>query len=595
MKTKYKILICAALSVIATAAIADDELKWGDLGDGTFANPVLNGDFSDVDVIRVGAKYYLTCSEFSYMGMPVLESDDMVNWKVIARVNDHIPAEGYDSMDKYGQGTWAPALRYHDGMFYIYVCSPHEGLWVTTATDPAGPWSEMKLIKTVDGWEDPCPFWDSEGNCYLGRSQLGGGPIIIHKMSPDGMEILDNGHTVYTGPTAEGTKFLEKDGYIYMSIPEGGVSTGWQKVLRATDIYGPYEGKICLEQGSTDVNGPHQGSLVDTPDGKWWFYHFQSTPVLGRVTHLQPVEWVDGFPLIGCDYDGNGVGEPMKIVPKPIEGVNNMPFGPQSSDDFNGEDIGVFWQYNHNPQKEKYSLTERPGWLRWQSSQATGIKRAPNQLSQKVMGYEGIVETCIDPSQMTNLQRAGISCFGRNSVGGGIQVVNGNYRPYVEVGGIITRMDAVSGDRIYIRLHLTPDNQHQFYVSTDGEQWTKIGEPFEQYEGDWKGMRVGLYNFCTSSEGGIVDFDYFKYDYDGPGTLHCESEGVDNVSAASAYSVTCSPDGVLVNGPSHSRVLIYNQDGITMAHGFANEEISLKEQGLYIAWVDNSTIKFVRK
>ena len=141
-------------------------------------------------------------------------------------------------------------------------------------------------MKQVEGWEDPCPLWDYDGQAYIGRSQVGAGPIILHKMSPDGKTLLDEGVKIYEGPVAEGTKFFKKDGYYYLSIPEGGVGTGWQMVLRSKHIYGPYEGKRTLEQGSTAVNGPHQGALVDTPKGEWWFYHFQSTEPLGRVVHL---------------------------------------------------------------------------------------------------------------------------------------------------------------------------------------------------------------------------------------------------------------------------------------------------------------------
>ena len=328
------------------------DTRWGDLGDGTFANPILNGDYSDPDVIRVGRKYYMTCSEFHFMGMNILESDDMVNWKIIGRIFDRMDLDGYSGMDKYGNGSWAPALRYHDGKFWMYVCTPNEGLFMSTATDPAGPWSPLYQVKNVSGWEDPCPLWDEDGQAYIGRSQLGGGPIIIHKMSADGKTLLDDGRKVYEGPTAEGTKLFLKDGYYYISIPEGGVGTGWQTVMRSKNIYGPYEQKRVLEMGSTKVNGPHQGALVDTPEGEWWFYHFQSTEPQGRVVHLQPVTWKDGFPEMGTDYDKNGIGEPMKVCRKPSTGVETKAYAPQASDDFEAKELGLQWQFNHNPHDE---------------------------------------------------------------------------------------------------------------------------------------------------------------------------------------------------------------------------------------------------
>lgn len=256
----HTLVLAALLCLPAATCLADGgsvtgggdgtrDLRWGDLGDGTYANPILNGDYSDPDVIRVGSKYYMTCSEFHFMGMPILESDDMVNWRIIGQVFGSIDLPGYSDMTKYGNGTWAPALRYHDGKYWIYVCTPNEGLFMTTADNPAGPWAPLHCVKAVSGWEDPCPLWDDDGQAYLGRSQLGGGPIIIHRMSADGRTLLDEGRTVYEGPVAEGTKMFKKDGYYYLSIPEGGVSTGWQTVLRSKSVYGPYDDKkIVLEQ-----------------------------------------------------------------------------------------------------------------------------------------------------------------------------------------------------------------------------------------------------------------------------------------------------------------------------------------------------------
>ncbi len=505
--------------------------RWGDLGDGTFANPVLNGDYSDPDVIRVGKKYYMICSEFHYMGMPVLESDDMVNWKIIGQIFDRIDLNGYSGMGKYGGGSWAPALRYHDGKYWMYVCTPDEGLFMSTATDPAGPWEPLHRVKNVSGWEDPCPLWDEDGQAYLGRSQLGGGPIIIHKMSADGKKLLDNGQKVYEGPTAEGTKLFKKDGYYYISIPEGGVSTGWQTVMRSQNIYGPYESKRVLEMGTTRVNGPHQGSLVDTPEGEWWFYHFQSTEPQGRVVHLQPVEWKDGFPVIGSDYDNNGVGEPMKVCRKPTTGVDNAPYAPQSDDDFESETLGVQWQFNHNPNNDYWSLTNQPGQLEITPQKADKLRNAPNQLTQKTMGYKGVVTVKIDFSQMKKGGRTGIECIGNKFVGCGVAMVNNNgtIMPmlYMENDGKETtylNLTSIMERGIYIRLEIDGiQNKHQYYYSTNGTKFNAYGDAFESGSGDWKGSRIGIYAYSKESTEGNVYFDNFTYRFDGPGGLTAEN------------------------------------------------------------------------
>lgn len=228
------------------------------------------------------------------MDIPVLESEDMVNWKIVGKVYDNIDFPGYSTNEQYGKGSWAPTIRFHNNKFWVYFCTPGEGLFMSSSEKPEGPWEPLVLVKGIPGWEDPCPFWDDNGTAYLGHSKVGAGPIIIHKLSTDGKQLLDDGVTVYTGPVAEGTKIHKINGYYYLSIPEGGVGEGWQTILRSKNIFGPYEKKVVLEKGSTKINGPHQGSLVDTPQGEWWFYHFQENGAMGRVVHLQPVFWQNG-------------------------------------------------------------------------------------------------------------------------------------------------------------------------------------------------------------------------------------------------------------------------------------------------------------
>lgn len=256
----YKTAFILCLASLTLSANAQQKTPdWGDQGNGTYINPILNADYSDPDVIRVGEKYYMIASDFHFIGMQVLESDDMVNWKLISQIYDHFDHPEWNQNKRYGAGAWAPSLRYHDGKFWMFVSTPHE-LYMSQAENASGPWSPLHVVKAVGQWEDPCPLWDDDGNAYLGRSQWGGGPIIIHRMSPDGRELLDDGRIVYTGPVAEGVKLHKWNGYYYISIPEGGVSTGWQTILRSRNIYGPYEKKVVLEQGSTDINGPHQAA-----------------------------------------------------------------------------------------------------------------------------------------------------------------------------------------------------------------------------------------------------------------------------------------------------------------------------------------------
>lgn len=522
------------LSAFPLTSLADgnsSDFRWGDLGDGRFANPVLNADYSDPDIIRVGDRYFMTCSEFHFMGMPILESTDMVNWHIIARVFDRIDLPGYSDMKRYAGGTWAPALSYHDGKFYIFVCTPDEGLFMTSATDPAGPWSPLHLVKGITKWEDPCPFWDEDGNAYLVRSRHRAGPIIIHRMSPDGKTLLDDGITVYKGPVAEGPKMFKKDGFYYISIPEGGVSTGWQTVLRSKEIYGPYEARRVLEKGSTEINGPHQGSLVSTPDGQWWFYHFQQAGPRGRVLHLQPVKWIDGFPFIGTDYDGNGIGEPMKICAKPDIAVKSEPQTPQTSDDFKSTDIGLQWQFNHNPDTAFYSLSARPGWFEITPQHADILRNAKNQLTQKLMGYASEATVTLDFSAMRPGDRAGLECIGKEFHGAGIMIDSVGNRPaiYLECDSSIICSNALPADlaaqlsEIKLRLNVdTSTNSFQFAYSLDGNNFNPLGDSFPMAAGFWKGARIGLYAYSLSDlpPKSHAYFTDFIYKTDGPGNKH---------------------------------------------------------------------------
>ncbi len=487
----------------------DVPVSWGDLGNGMYQNPLLNADFSDPDVIHVGNRYYMVASDFHFMGMQVLESEDMVNWHYVSQIYHRIDEPGWNDNRHYAGGAWAPSIRYHNGLYYVYFCTPDEGLYMSTAKDPHGPWAPLHLVKRVEKWEDPCPFWDDNGQAYLGRSQYGAGPIIVHRMSPDGRELLDDGITVYEGPVAEGTKWLKRNGWYYLIIPEGGVGQGWQTVLRARNIYGPYERKIVLEQGSTQVNGPHQGALVDAPDGSWWFYHFQETPVLGRVVHLQPVHWQDDWPLMGVDIDGNGIGEPVSVWRKPILSATSVsqktgyglpPLTLQTSDDFSDPTLGLQWQWNHNPDDAHWSLTERKGCLTIHAQKADNLKTCRNMLTQKVIGYQ---------SQSTVLLIAegncfaGLACIGKQFHAVGITPEG----IAVETDGKLQLLQKGRFSRLWLRVtNDCPQNSHQFAYSTDGEHFTPIGEFFPMRWGYWKGIRTAL--FCYGTDGKAC-FDEF--------------------------------------------------------------------------------------
>ena len=514
-----RVLFIMALAVAAvscrTVAPAPNGNIWGDTGDGKYLNPVLAADYSDPDVIRHGEKYYMVASDFHFMGMQVLESSDLVNWGLISQIYDRFDLPGWNENEHYGLGSWAPSIRYHDGLFYVYFCTPDEGLFMSTAKDPAGPWSPLHCVKALAGWEDPCPFWDEDGQAYLGHSKVGAGPIIIHKMSQDGKELLDEGVTVYEGPVAEGTKIHKLNGYYYLSIPEGGVGPGWQTVLRSKDLYGPYDRKIVLETGTTGINGPHQGAIVDTPYGEWWFLHFQQRDPLGRVVHLQPMWWEDDWPVMGEDYDGNGVGEPVEGWTKPKTKKGSARSLPASSDDFSGTELGLQWQFNHNPVDDAWSLTRRPGFLAIDALQAESFWKARNTVSQKLMGFEGYYTTCLDCSALAEGQYAGLACMGKDNQCVGVLVKDGMKYITLDDEDGMRDVSPVNAEKVWLRLKFDSNsNIFVFSYSTDGNEFLPAGQIFTAWFGFWKGARPALFSYNTIGSAGTALFDDFIYQLD---------------------------------------------------------------------------------
>jgi beta-xylosidase len=514
--------VCTALSLfVGMNAFSQKNLQsatgsWGDQGNGTYINPVLDADYSDPDVIRVGEDFYMVSSEFHFMGMPVLHSKDLVNWTIIGRVYDEFKFDPkFDTNERYAGGCWAPAIRFHGNKFWIYFCTPDEGLFMTVAEKPEGPWEPLTQVVDTAGWEDPCPFWDEDGQAYLGHSKKGAGPIYIHKMSSDGKKLLDAGSVVYTGPVAEGTKFLKLDWYYYLSIPEGGVSTGWQTVLRSKNIYGPYEKRVVLEKGLTSINGPHQGALVDLPNGDWWFVHFQESPNIGRVCHLEPVRWKDGWPIIGADLDLNGIGEPVYVYKKPDVGKVFPITAPQASDEFNGNELGFQWAWNHNP-VPGWSLAEKPGFLSLEARHSPSFLKAKNTLTQKTMGPEGEATTLLITDEMKDGQKAGLCLMGKQYNLVGVVKSGGKLSLFTDINGKMSEV-AVRAGKVYLRVQVTTEpGANLFFYSTDNKQYFPAGEKFAANNGFWKGPKIGLFCYNEKGEGGTALFDWFHYDYDGP-------------------------------------------------------------------------------
>ncbi len=497
-----------------------------DLGNGNYKNPIIYADYSDPDIIRVEEDFYMVASSFNCMpGIPILHSKDLVNWKIINHVYDSLPLQRYDK-PQHGEGSWAPSIRYNDNKFYVYFCTPQDGLFMASTDDPKNNWDLIQVEK-VELWEDPCPFWDGNGDAYLVRSKVCAGEIYIHKMSFDGKKLLDNEVLVYkdvTQPTIEGPKLFKKDGYYYILAPAGGVPTGWQTVLRSKNIFGPYEAKIVLHQGNTNINGPHQGGLVELESGEWWFVHFQSKKPYGRIVHLQPVTWNDGWLLIGIDINDDGIGEPVTEYKKPTINKNQEITIPQTNDEFNENELGLQWQWHANPKSSWYSMKDNSGSLRLFAvkniSKYGNLWFVPNLLLQKFPSPSFTATTKIKFNGQLEGESSGLVIMGeewcylglvKTDTGMSIKLIEGKMERCFNVTNIIESIP-YNNDECYFRVTVNENGECIFNYSLDNEKYYKIRYEFQATEGRWIGAKVGLFciNPNISVSNGYADFDWFR-------------------------------------------------------------------------------------
>jgi len=488
----------------------------------TYRNPILFADYSDPDLIRDGNNYYLVSSSFSFApGLPILQSNDLVHWTIIAHVLPRVELDPRFDMvggNRYGRGVWAPALRKHNGLFYVYFPTPDEGIFVSTAAKIAGPWSRPTAVIAQAGLEDPCPFWDDDGAAYLVHSKKGAGPLILHRMAPDGMSVLDDGKEIVRDPvnlpTLEGPKLYKRHGFYYIFAPFGGVSTGSQVVLRSRSIDGPYEHRVVLQQGSTSINGPHQGGYVESQDGKGWFVHFQSRGAHGRILHLEPVRWEDDWPILGNAPAGATAGQPVATGPIPSHPGKRSQQRPQTSDEFSGKVLGQQWEWNHNPEDALWSLTARPGYLRLKPGPATDIFSARNTLTQMMQDQSFDFTSRMDVAGMKDGGHAGIAMF--EQAASGLQIVqSGGVRSLslFHRGGETPGPSSLSARLVQLRIHIDGDSAAYSYSLDDGKTFQKIGEPVRLAFSWWKGSRPSLFAYTTAKDGdpGYVDFDWAHY------------------------------------------------------------------------------------
>jgi beta-xylosidase len=517
--------------------VAEVSKVWvADLGNGKYKNPVLDADYSDPDAVRVGDDFYMVASSFDAVpGLPVLHSKDLVNWTIINHALLRQPPFAHFSKTQHGNGVWAPAIRYHNNEFYIYYPDPDFGIYVTRSKDPAGTWSAPVLVEAGKGLIDPCPLWDDNGKVYLAYAYAGSragikSVIAVKELNSAGTQTVTAGTIVYDGhqtdPTIEGPKFYKRNGYYYIFAPAGGVSTGWQLILRAKNVYGPYERKVAMDQGKSTVNGPHQGAWVDTQTGEDWFLHFQDKGPYGRVVHLQPMKWRNDWPVIGSDADGDGKGEPVMSYKKPNVGKTWPVHTPAESDEFNDRNLGLQWQWQANPKPTWSFLNPVEGVLRLFTEQVPDSAKnywdVPQILLQKfpTETFTATTKLKFTPNPKLENEKTGLIVMGMSYAGlalksdkNGIAIVysvgKGANKGKEEVEKVLTRLQ---GNEVYFRVAVTKGALCQFSYSTDGIRFTNAGDPFQAEPGQWIGAKVGLFaaRVTKTNDSGYADYDWFR-------------------------------------------------------------------------------------
>ena len=521
------------------------------LGASNATNPIMWADVPDVSTIRVGDTYYMSSTTMHMSpGLPIMKSKDLVNWEIVGyaydRLLENYPMNLANSKDAYGKGSWASSLRYHNDRFYVSTFSATSGKTHVYSTQniEKGPWEASSFEPVL---HDNSLFFDDDGRVYM---IYGARRISLIELLPDlsGIKsggihkvIIENTNALFAedvgGLSGEGSQMFKVDGKYYLFNIASPASKWARTVLihRADEITGPYQGRIALQDRHIA-----QGGLVDTPDGKWYATLFGDSGAVGRIPYLVPVQWKDGWPVLGTD---GKVPEMLEIVDR-IEGLGNL----VTSDEFertSGEPTLPFaWQWNHNPDNDHWALLQNPGRLRITTARIdANVLHARNTLTQRTVGPESSASTLIDVSQMKNGDFAGLIALqnlygfvGVNMHDGKKSIVmvkatpggkSANEKQAIKMFNTlidsyeITESIPLDQAKIYLRIECDfKTDRAVFHYSLNGDNWNEIGDSLQMVytlSKHFMGYRYGLFNYATETPGGFVDFDYYHISYPTPG------------------------------------------------------------------------------
>ncbi len=510
---KIKSLIILVLFSLLCLQRSSAQKVHSDNGNGTFTNPLISADFPDPDVIRVGDIYYMvTTTMFIFPGVTILKSYDLVNWEYCSNAVprfDYSPCYNLDSCSRYGHGQWATSLKYHNGKFYLLFITLNEGGFMCTADQAEGPWKITHLPK---GFYDPGLFFDDNGKIYVAQ---GYNKISIIQVDSN-LVSMSTDSLVFTGdirPGLEGTHVYKLNGYYYLYCTYGGPD-GMQVALRSKNIYGPYEEKLLIYDTTRGINyGVHQGALIQTQTGQWWTILFADSGPFGRFPSLQPVKWVNDWPMIGVD------GKTITTFKKPDVGkLYPVKYFP-TSDEFDKTNLGKQWGWNHNPDSTKWSLTLRRGYLRLNTSGLTeNFLMAKNTLTQRPFAKRNqhvptVATVKMDIGKMKNGDVAGLAVFQDPYAFIGVKKINGIH--YIVMVNNGRTVDSLFTDASTIYLKTSASNVSKkavFEYSKDNRVFKPLGdELFMRFNLKiFTGNKFCLFNYATKETDGYVEIDWFR-------------------------------------------------------------------------------------
>jgi len=515
-----------------------------DNGNGTYSNPLFYEEFSDPDMIRVGEDYYFTGTTMHAMpGLPVLHSRDLVNWTLLSYAFDRMDFGPEFRLEEgreiYGQGIWAPCIRFSKGTFYIFSNVNRHGTQVYRATHPAGPWEHSRLGTRL---YDLSVLFDDDGRIYAVH---GVNEIRLSEINPEVTDVIPDTERVIIARDSgmgEGLHFYKIDGKYLIVTAIPGAHTP-MRCARSDRLDGPWEIMTISAQESMgiglsyrlrehrDQDPPfeilppnvnyrggltlHQGGIIDTPDGQWWGFSMMDHNSVGRLTCLSPVVWTNGWPYYGFP---NNLERTPRIWVKPNTRHPSQPKALfERTDDFAGPGLKPLWQWNHVPDDTKWTLSERPGHLRLHSLPAPDFWWAKNTLTQRAVGPESTATAELDAGGMKPGDVAGLALLNRPYAWVGVvRATNGlEVRQFDQLTGK-TQSRRIEVDHLWFRAHCNFDTDiGRLSYSTDGKTFIRLGGeiPMPYQLKTFQGIRYSLFHYNTAGEpGGAADFAQFTVD-----------------------------------------------------------------------------------